>query len=377
MIPDPFERTVRIPVQWIDGQWQLIGGGKLPELKQNVCAELFMPAMYLANDEERARWTAGETVLFLEEGTELFAQVNRTRVPPNYSKFALEKNYKMGHPSAFVQFILLSDVSLSLTPGKKAGLTSGKCRIPSLGTEVDSINEALTRISQAFEPDRKSFGGNVFLKVFVERKSRMVSLDDLRDQKANIAALDAARPRDRCDSWLELSVSLSRVADVWNANEQQRILEASSSRLIARPRIMPKPSTSDKLLETSAADYFDFRTRTLILSEAGLISLMNRIHDPKETSDEIQKLRGLHETMDRAVLNAYGWQDLALSARCEFLPPAGLKHSSHFRSPAQDQKEICLRWPDDFCQRVLERLLAIADCAGDGIAKRKANEVPK
>lgn len=371
MIPDPFERTVRIPVQWIDGQWQLIGGGKMPELKLNICAELFMPAMYLANDEERARWTAGETVLFLEEGTNLFAQVNRNRVPADLCNYALEKNYKMGFPSAFVQFSLLSDVSLSLTPGKKAGLTSGKCRIPSLAIEVDSINEALTRISQSFEPDRKSFGGNVFLKVFVERKSRMVSLDDLRDQKANIAALDAARPRDRCDSWLELSVSLSRVADVWNANEQQRILEASSTRLVARPRIMPKPSTSDKLLATSAADYFDFRTRTLIRSEAGLIALMNRIHDPRETSEEIQKLRGLHETMDRAVLNAYGWQDLALSARCEFLPPVGIKHSSHFRSLAQEQKEIRLRWPDEFCQRVLERLLELADRTCDRVEKSK------
>lgn len=377
MIPDPFERTVRIPVQWIDGQWQLIGGEKLPELKLNVCAELFMPAMYLANDEERARWTVGETVLFLEEGTDLFAQVNRNRVPAVYSKFALEKNYKMGHPSAFVQFILLSDVSLSLIPGKKAGLTNGKCRIPSLGIEVDSINEALTRISQSFEPDRKSFGGNVFLKVFVEQKSRMVSLDDLRDQKANIAALDAARPRDRCDSCLEWSVSLSRVADVWNANEQRRIWKASSAGLVMRPRIMPTPKASDKLLETSASNYFDFRTRTLIRSETGLIALMNRIHDPKETSEEIQKLRGFHEAMDRAVLNAYGWQDLALSARCEFLPPAGIKHSSHFRSPARDQKEIRLRWPDEFCQRVLERLLAIADCAGDRVAKLKENEVPK
>ena len=373
MIPDPFERTVRIPVQWIDGQWQLIGGGKLPELKLNVCAELFMPAMYLANDEERARWTVGETVPFLEEGIDLFAQVNRNRVPAVYSKFALEKNNKMGHPSAFVQFSLLSDVSLSLIPGKKAGLTSGKCRIPSLGIEVDSINEALTRISQSFEPDRKSFGGNVFLKVFVERKSRMVSLDDLREQKANIAALDAARPRDRCDSWLELSVSLSRVADVWNANEQQRIFEASSARLVTRPRIMPKPSTSDKLLETSAAEYFDFRTRTLIRSEAGLIALMNRIHDPKETSEEIQKLRGLHETMDRAVLNAYGWQDLALSARCEFLPPAGLKPSNSYRHSAQSKNDIRLRWPDEFSQRVLERLLAMADCEGDRVENRKVN----
>ncbi len=199
----------------------------------------------------------------------------------------------------------------------------------------------------------------------------MVSLDDLRDQKANIAALDAARPQDRCDSWLELSVSLSRVADVWNANEQRRILESSSAGRVTRPRSMPTPTTSDKLLETSAADYFDFRTRALIRSEAGLITLMNRIHDPKETSEEIQKLRGLHETMDRAVLNAYGWQDLALFARCEFLPPAGIKHSSHFRSPAQDPKEIRLRWPDEFCQRVLDRLIAIADCADDRVEKSK------
>lgn len=72
MIPDAFERTVRIPVQWIAGQWQLIVGGKLPELTPNVCAELFMPAIAIAIDEERARWTSGETVVFLEAGTELF-----------------------------------------------------------------------------------------------------------------------------------------------------------------------------------------------------------------------------------------------------------------------------------------------------------------
>lgn len=134
---------------------------------------------------------------------------------------------------------------------------------------------------------------------------------------------------------------------------------------------MPTPNTSDKLLETSASEYFDFRTRTLIRSDAGLLALMTRFHDPKETSEEIQKLRGLHEAMDRAVLNAFGWQDLALSARCEFLPPTGIKHLSHFRSPAQNQKEIRLRWPDEFCQRVLDRLIAIADCAGDRVEKSK------
>jgi hypothetical protein len=309
--------------------------------------------------------------LFLNEGVELFAQVNRDRVPVNLKDRTIEKIYKMDLTSAFVHFNLISDVSLSLTPGKKAGLAGGKCRIPSLGIEVESINEALTRISQFFEPNRKSFGGNVFLKVFVERNSRMVALDDLREQKANVAALAAARPRDRCDSWLELSVSLSRVADVWNANEQRQILEAPSPGFVKRPRIMPTPKASDKLLETSASQYFDFRTRILIRSDAGLIALMNRFHDPKETSEEIQKLRGLHEAMDRAVLNAYGWQDLALSARCEFLPPAGLKRSSSPRHFAQNQNDIRLRWLDEFSQQVLERLCAMADCAGGRAEKSK------
>lgn len=356
MIPDPFERTVRIPVQWIDGQWQLIGGGKMPELKPNVCADLFMPAMYLANDEERARWTAGETVVFLEKGTELFAQVNRNRVPGTLRNLALEKHYKMGHPSAFVPFQLLTDVSLCLTPGKKGGLIGGKCKISSLDLEVDSVNEALTRVSQAFEPDRKSFGGSVFLKVFVERDSKMIPLDDLRNQRENVAALDAARPRDRCESWLELSVSLSRVSEVWNANEQKKVAEG----LVQRPAVMPIPKDSDKLVERSTAEYFDFRTKTLIRSESGLIDLMNRFHDPNETSEEIQKLRGFHEAMDRAVLNAYGWQDLALSARCEFLPSPGERQPRFLRHSGQTENAMRLRWPDDFGKRVHDRLLSFS-----------------
>ncbi len=361
MIPDAFERTVRIPVQWIDGQWQLIGGGKLPELQPNVCAELFMPANSLAIDDERARWTAGETVILLEAGTELFAQVNRNRVPGKLQKHALEKIFGTGHPSVFVPFVLLSDVSLSLIPGKKAGLAGGRCRIAVLEAEVDSINEALTRISREFEPDRKSFGGSVFLKVYIERDSRMISLDDLRDQRTSVAALEAARPRDRCDSWLELSVSLSRVSDIWNAYQQHLASEASSQHLVARPQLMPTPKASNDLLENATSDFFDFRTTTLMHSDAGLIELMGRFHDRNETAEEIQKLRGLHEAMDRAVLNAYGWQDLALSARCEFLPPPGVKQSRFFRRSTHDEKEIRLRWPDEFGQQVLDRLVGLLD----------------
>jgi hypothetical protein len=40
--------------------------------------------------------------------------------------------------------------------------------------------------------------------------------------------------------------------------------------------------------------------------------LYNRLHDPAETSADIQQLRNLHVEMDQAVAAAYGWTDLEL-----------------------------------------------------------------
>ena len=54
-------------------------------------------------------------------------------------------------------------------------------------------------------------------------------------------------------------------------------------------------------------------------SNVGLTAIYNRIHDPYEKSLAILHLRELHAAMDRAVLGAYGWDDLAQTARCEFL----------------------------------------------------------
>jgi len=49
----------------------------------------------------------------------------------------------------------------------------------------------------------------------------------------------------------------------------------------------------------------------------GLTKTYNRFHDPDERSPDILKLRELHASMDRAVLDAYGWTDL--KPTCKFL----------------------------------------------------------
>ena len=45
----------------------------------------------------------------------------------------------------------------------------------------------------------------------------------------------------------------------------------------------------------------------MIKHEEGITPTYNRFHDPNEIDPDIVKLRQLHEVMDRAVLDAYGW----------------------------------------------------------------------
>src|SRR5262249_37487961 len=68
----------------------------------------------------------------------------------------------------------------------------------------------------------------------------------------------------------------------------------------------------------------------------------------------------LHAAMDRAVLNAYGWTDL--KPTCEFLLDYEEEEDDNGDSPAprrQRKKPWRYRWPDDFRDEVLARLLEL------------------
>ena len=111
-------------------------------------------------------------------------------------------------------------------------------------------------------------------------------------------------------------------------------------------------------------EYISVRSRYMLAANEGLTKTYNRFHDPHEQSSEIVSLRELHLAMDRAVLEAYGWHDLAQTARCEFL----LDYEDEDESGDQDQgsgtgkkkkKPWRLRWPDEFRDEVLARLLEL------------------
>jgi hypothetical protein len=97
----------------------------------------------------------------------------------------------------------------------------------------------------------------------------------------------------------------------------------------------------------------------MIARNEGMTKTYNRFHNRSEQSDDIRRLRELHAAMDRAVLEAYGWHDLAERAEPVFLDETNENDHTY---------QGRLFWPADFRDEVLARLLALN-------AERHAEEV--
>jgi len=121
----------------------------------------------------------------------------------------------------------------------------------------------------------------------------------------------------------------------------------------------PPGFETDAPLEAAGRAYHDHRASLMVARNEGMTKTYNRFHDPTDTAEDIQRLRELHAAMDRAVLEAYGWHDLAQRAE-----PVFLDESNEDDHTYQGR----LFWPSDFRDEVLARLLALN-------AERHAEEV--
>jgi hypothetical protein len=96
--------------------------------------------------------------------------------------------------------------------------------------------------------------------------------------------------------------------------------------------------------------YLQARTAFLQSGGLGTTRFYGRFHLEGERGTDIARLRELHADMDRAVLRAYGWDDLA-----ERAAPIFLDESNEDDHTYQGR----LFWPSDFRDEVLARLLAL------------------
>ncbi|WP_204524515.1 DNA methyltransferase [Bradyrhizobium sp. SUTN9-2] len=157
------------------------------------------------------------------------------------------------------------------------------------------------------------------------------------------------------------AVLQSRVHEIWarffSSTLEDRLRYAPSDCFETFP--LPPNYEADAGLESAGQTYHDHRAMLMVAANEGMTKTYNHFHNSERTDDQIWRLRQLHDEMDRAVLRAYGWDDLARELRPEFLTK---------ETESDHTYQGRYFWPADQRDRVLARLLALN-------AERHAEEV--
>jgi len=103
----------------------------------------------------------------------------------------------------------------------------------------------------------------------------------------------------------------------------------------------PDPRTVIPSLEDIGQRLYDTRAQYMLDTQQGLTDTYNRLKDPDCHEPRIEELRQLHEEMDRAVLAAYGWDDIPV-------PP--------YTTPGTDAERRAL---EAFEDEVIDRLFVL------------------
>jgi hypothetical protein len=152
------------------------------------------------------------------------------------------------------------------------------------------------------------------------------------------------------DQWHEFAVLQSRIHELWARLLGSSMKDDLRYNLSDCFETFGFPEITGNVLEISGESYHDHRAAFMVARNEGMTRTYNRFHDPTETGDDIQRLRELHAAMDRAVLEAYGWRDLAARAAPVFLDETNEDDHTY---------QGRLFWPSDFRDEVLARLLAL------------------
>jgi hypothetical protein len=154
------------------------------------------------------------------------------------------------------------------------------------------------------------------------------------------------------------SVLQSRVHEIWvrffGATLEDRIVYARSDCFETFP--FPPRFDSNVSLDEIGRTYYERRAEIMQTRNKGLTATYNEFHNPDSDWPEIVDLRELHDAMDRAVLDAYGWTDV--QACCDFIPEFDDEDDEDENGHPR-RKKYRYRWPDEVRDDVLARLLEL------------------
>ncbi len=176
----------------------------------------------------------------------------------------------------------------------------------------------------------------------------------------------------------------SRIHEIWarffGSSLEDRLRYTPSDCFETFP--FPENWETNPTLEAVGKEYYEYRAALMVCNNQGLTDTYNRFHDPEERNPDILKLREIHAKMDKAVLDAYGWNDIP--TECQFLLDYEEEDLTPNPSPYQGEgnkrqkkKPWRYRWSEEIHDEVLARLLdlnqkrAEAEILGGKTAQKK------
>ncbi len=116
----------------------------------------------------------------------------------------------------------------------------------------------------------------------------------------------------------------SRVHEAWarllSSSMKSDLRYTASDCFETFPFPEPDPRAVIPPLELAGEQLYEARAQFMRETDQGLTKTYNALKDTENDDPAVLHLRQLHEQMDRAVLDAYGWQDIAVPPYCPKSP---------------------------------------------------------
>lgn len=177
---DSLSKTVKIPVRIVNGKVNYYYGGELPSIKSGAIGDLVIKEYDVEDNNFLLVSQYEERIEILKQNTILMFAVNINSIPEKLWSHVNQLETRDHKNYLFVKAKLLTPLELLIRGSKKFNLLEADCYITCLEKEASSLNNALTIISQEFEPERKSHTGNVFEKCYYQDGQLWHPLEDLR-----------------------------------------------------------------------------------------------------------------------------------------------------------------------------------------------------
>lgn len=154
---DPRSKKISIPVRVVGGTLVFFYGGPLPRLHEGTIGDLVVLDSALEDRALASTLNEPKDLFLLPKGATLRVLLR--------NETATEQLPRLDGPeiiAPYVEVLLAEDLRLEFRGTRHGRLIGGRCEILDLGKSAESLNEAYTLVSIAFEPTRRSHTGNVF-----------------------------------------------------------------------------------------------------------------------------------------------------------------------------------------------------------------------